>query len=139
MKTLNRSQYSALIIFSLMTLMVIFFNLYNKKQLKTSFLHTKGKVVKLSSGGNSGSVHFRFGENIDAKRDNNMRITWPSCRSLIRKELFKIQRLEFPVVYSPQNLDNAEILIFEDQYEKFGVEIPDEVSDMVKLLSECMN
>jgi len=66
-----------------------------------------------------------------------MTITWQSCRSVISKEMKNLQQLEFPVVYSQNNFDNAEILIFKDQYEKFGIDIPDNISEMVRTLSRC--
>ena len=68
-----------------------------------------------------------------------MTITWPSFRSIIRQEMKTLQQLEFPVVYSKNNFDNAEILIFADQYDKFEIEIPNKIKEIVGRLSECIH
>jgi hypothetical protein len=112
---------------------------YLKNQLKKTYEHSSGQIIKLVSGGPSGSIHFIYPENEGAKYNNAMRITWPSCRKIITKHMKLLQSKKFPVVYAKNNLNNAEVLIFEDQYEKYGVEIPIDLKEIVKVLSECKN
>ena len=137
MKNHNISRNKILIFLALLFLLVFCCRVYLKNQLNKTYSHSSGKIIKLNSGGPSGSIHFKFKENEKSKLNNTMTITWQSCRSIIRQEMKTLQQLEFPVVYSKNNFDNAEILFFEDQYEKFEIEIPSEIREIVRTLSSC--
>jgi len=50
-----------------------------------------------------------------------------------------MRKFTFPVVYSPKDLTNNEILIFKDQFQKFNIEIPIELREIVGILSNCRN
>ena len=109
MKDQNKSRNRILLFLALLFILFFCSRIYLKNQLDSTYSHSSGKIIKLNSGGPSGSIHFKFKENEKSKLNNTMTITWQSCRSIIRQEMKTLQQLEFPVVYSKNNIDNAEI------------------------------
>lgn len=125
-----------MIALSILILLVVVRGYYNYYQLTSSPSFTTGKILKLTSGGTAGGLHFKYPEYIG---DYNpvMSITWPSCRKLIADNMEDLIKYEFPVVFSTRNLNNAQILIFKNQYERYGIEIPNDLKEIVNELSKC--
>jgi hypothetical protein len=98
--------------------------------------YSKGRIVKFKSGGTSGGLHFSYPENTNMW-DPVMSIGGQKCRKLITQNLNSLIKYEFPVVYSKKDYANAQLLIFKEQYEIYGLSIPDDVYDIVIDLSKC--
>lgn len=108
------------------------------KNLKSNFAISQGYVTHVSSGGKgSGGISFKYA---DHKSYYSIKFSKSrKCENRLRAHLKEVKQLMFPVVYAPQNKRNAKILLFADQYENFGLEIPDSLQHIITLLSECNN
>jgi hypothetical protein len=60
-----------------------------------------------------------------------------NCEKYIKRKLGEIKRIKFPIVYDASEVENAEILLFKSQYEKYGLDIPEELKEVIGELSEC--
>ena len=118
-------------------LAVILGNYLFRTDLNENMSYSVGKVLKITSGGSAGGLHFRYPE-YEGKYNLVQNITWPNCRSLIKRRLNDMAKLDFPVVYSSKNPRHSKILIFDYQYEKYNVEIPKELEEIVRELSQCL-
>ncbi len=135
-QNLNNSQRRIIFVLIFIIGVIIINKVYLCNQLKVNELNSSGKIIKLTSGGTAGGVHFTFPEN---KKVYNpvMTITWPSCRKLILENMQELRKHTFPVVYAKNNTNNAEILIFRDQYDKFELNVPIAIEEIVDRLSKC--
>jgi len=120
----------------LLSIFVIGKGIYNSNELKINHLQSKGRVIKFTSGGTAGGLHFIYPENSN-KYNPVMGIGGQACRKMVTKKMEILTKYEFPVVYSKNDFENAQILIFTHQYEIYGIDIPDELSAIVKTLSTC--
>lgn len=138
MNNLEKISFAKILFFLIiiLTVFVIGKGIYNAKELKTNHLLSRGKILKFTSGGTAGGLHFEYPENSN-KYNPVMSVGGQVCRRLITQKMDILNKYEFPVVYSKSNFENAQILIFRHQYETYGVDIPDELKTIVETLSAC--
>ena len=94
-----------------------------------------GYVTTINSSAGGRGVIFDYLKN-DSKYRLRLSVA-PNCRKLSQKHLQKIQRYKFPVAYSKKNPSNAQILLFQSQYDLFNFEVPKNLRQIVELLSQC--
>ena len=124
-----------LIVSFFLVLIVLVFHYTKEKKLTREFKQSFGVVHKVVDGKNGGGIHFTYKEfNGDYKP-----LTWngSDCNEIVRRDLVILQKYKFPVVYLSSDHTNAEILLFESQYKRFGLDIPEELINIVSELSIC--
>jgi len=124
---------------ALLTIVLLSMNaLLGNYQLRKGFEQSQGHIVRVSfggKGGGGGGIQYTY-----EKSKSQYQLLMGAdlkCRNMIEKKLKKLQKIKFPVVYLPSNHQNARILLFESQYIRYGVDIPEHLVEIVKELSEC--
>lgn len=131
---MSRKLYFFIVILTLFSVQLCV--LVKDKELLDNFRLGSGKVTGVRAGVvTGGGIQFKIDKfhtkyNILMAQSN-------ACESLVSKQLHVLKKFNFPVVYLPSNPSNAEILLFESQYKKFGLKIPEELIEIVEALSEC--
>lgn len=118
-------------------LIVTYVNIfYREKLLLSNSSHGYGYVIRVDSGVKTGGgIIFRL-KDIDTPYNLTFSKSVP-CERAVVKILPQLKGVYFPVIYESSNPSNAKILLFKGQYEKYGVEIPEELEAIVADLSEC--
>jgi len=62
----------------------------------------------------------------------------PKRKKCIKKHLSQMKGIEFVVIFERDNKENSTILLFNDQYNKYGIEIPKNAINSVNILSDCI-
>jgi hypothetical protein len=107
-----------------------------KKKLLQNIEYAQGYVIKVRAGVvTGGGIQFRI---IDRETNYNLLMPWGvECESKVKEMLLNLSNKKFPVVYDSTDVQNAEILLFKSQYEKYGVQIPEALKELINKLSEC--
>lgn len=109
----------------------------NKKELYKNYILTSGRIVNYESW-KFRKVEFLI-DNIELKEKASMGIPFPSCGDRIYDKLNEISQIKFPVIYLNEDKMNHEILIYNKQYERLGISVPDSLKSIVNELSNCFN
>ena len=116
--------------------MIYIKNRFKKNNLLNNYEQTSGYIIKINPGVKTGGgVQFKY-----SNKSTKYNLLMPSssgCKKMINKNLTKLRKLVFPIVYHPKDIMNAEILLFESQYIKYKVEIPKDLKEIVEMLSDC--
>jgi hypothetical protein len=130
-----RNVFLALMLFLLT--FILMRNKVRENKLVSNHLVSYGKLIKVDFGSNNGGgIMYKIDEITTDKLafDN---VGGSKCETHISAHLKEAKKVKFPVVYNPDDHFNSEILIFEDQYENYKIQIPDELIEIVQLLSNC--
>ena len=125
------------LLFSLLILVVFIAYSIRKIRLKNDFVITYGSVVEVIR---SKSTKIKFQIEKDEPFSYPVMFTnkrRQKCKSLFKRKEKELKTYTFPVAHRTGNKNNAEILLFEWQYRKFNIEIPDSLEAIVKELSNC--
>ena len=99
-------------------------------------LLNNGLIVNVTSGGYTGGG-VTFSVYLDEKKyENTMPFPW-KCEDLILMSLSYFQKRKYQVVFQKGFPQNSKILLLKSQYEKYGLDIPEELKGLISELSEC--
>jgi len=107
----------------------------NKRNLYNNYVFSKGEITKYKSW-KFREVQFVI-EGIKLEDNASMTIFFPGCGKCISKHLKELKQHNFPVIYNKEDSTNHEILIFNKQYQKLEIAIPDNVKSIVDKISKC--
>lgn len=118
----------------------VFMFFFKKDRLAQHGVMKEGTIVELRNKKRT-RLYVRF--NINGEEPLPLSETWRMkvsgnlCRSALRNNIEELKKYTFPVIQDPKMNNNAEILLFKKQYEKYEVEIPEELKLIVAKLSDC--
>ena len=59
------------------------------------------------------------------------------CENGLMANQVALRQYTFPVVYDVTDPSNAELLVVKSQYERFKIEIPDSIAEIISIISIC--
>ena len=109
---------------------------FKKKRLFHNMKVSYGYVIKVRSGVvTGGGIQYIF---VDNRTKYKQLMPWGvECEQKVRSMLSQINNIKFPIAYDSKDPSNSEILLFRSQYEKYGLEIPKELKEIVEEISKC--
>ena len=129
----NKKPY--ILLFILLIIAIIFsVRHYKSIKLQNNYLKTEGRFVR-SNYNLPHEFKYKFKEH-KTKYLPILNIPFPSCKKYLRNKMIDLEKFSFPVVYEKGNPKNSEILIFNSQYKKYNIEIPEPLKDVVNKNSE---
>ena len=107
-----------------------------KRSLRNNLSYSQGYVTKVLPGGvTGGGIQFKFAEK-RTKYFQSVSIG-VECEYKIKSMLPEIKKIKFPIAFDSLNASNSEILLLKSQYEKYGLEVPKELKEIVEEISKC--
>ena len=136
---MSKFHYLFFTLFILLAAIALAINHVKESDLASDFSVTSGHYVGFSRGVKTGGG-IRFSYLVGGQRYvEKCKSPSVSCQ----KNLFLYDKIlkskSWVVLYERGNPENSEILIFLDQYKKYGLEVPDSLYREVRLLSDCTN
>ncbi len=126
--------------FIIICVLGVFMYFFKKDRLATQGVLKEGTIVELRKKKRT-RLYVRFNikgaEPLPFAETWRMKVSGNICKSALKSNLEELKKYTFPVIQDPKMNNNAEILLFEKQYEKFGVEIPENLKPIVAKLSDC--
>ncbi len=107
------------------------------KALHEDHALTSGYVLKWLPGPKGGGkVEFTYA--VDGVRYTELcAAPLPRCPQAIDAREAAYRDVRFPVAYRPQEPANAEILLYAKQYQAYGMQVPDSLTEVVAKLAHC--
>lgn len=132
--SLSKTQRVAIIGCILLVALVFIIAKVRNDRLYNNFELTEGRIVKVTYG-QSKTLQFKM-DGYKPKYNPSIGIGY-KCRNLVANSMNELTKFKFPVIYEKGNRANHQILLFEKQYKKAKIKIPDSLKQVVKKLSEC--
>ena len=95
-----------------------------------------GQIINITTGGyTGGGLTYTF--NIDGQKYKRTMSFNGRCENLMLRSLSRLKKNKFQIIFQTGFPENSRILLLKSQYEKYGLEVPKELKEIVEEISKC--